>query len=278
MLTIPGRKLGSLAAVAVLLAVAFVLAPPTLAGARSSAGIGDERDLTEALRAAFVEYWHSGAPAFSPRLEQVVDYWFRYHVVKAGIAALLLVVLVALGVLLRQAYQRADAIGRRGRAALASAGALVTALGLLALVTVMANVQGAVAPFASLLPMLTGNTADAELTGTLDQVRQRIAAAPAPGGRTPPALAVMIDDFARYHVAMALIAAIVAASLVVLSVAAWRRFSRATAADRATRRSRASFGVLTAVTSLILMVIALANTATAADPAPALAAFFAGGW
>src|SRR6185295_15066159 len=106
-------------------------------------------------------------------LERVVDYWFRYHVAKAVIATILLIVLVALGVLLWKAFLRAGGLGAGRRVALASAGVLVTMLAVFSLAMVMANIQGAVAPFASLLPMLTDGPTDGELAGTLDQVTQR---------------------------------------------------------------------------------------------------------
>jgi hypothetical protein len=40
----------------------------------------------------------------------------------------------------------------------------------------------------------------------------------------------------------------------------------------------ASFATVSATLSLVLIVIAVANTTTAADPTPALLAFFDGGW
>jgi hypothetical protein len=40
------------------------------------------------------------------------DYWFRFHLVKGGIAALLLIVLVALGVVLWRTSLRANGSGR----------------------------------------------------------------------------------------------------------------------------------------------------------------------
>jgi hypothetical protein len=99
-------------------------------------------------------------------------------------------------------------------------------LALFSLATVMANIQGAVAPFASLLPMvMEGAPAD-----TVGQIRRGLADYPGAGGRSHAALEVMISDFARYHAAMAVI------------------------------------------------VVVVANTGTAADPVPALRAFFDGGW
>jgi hypothetical protein len=151
-------------------------------------------------------------------------------------------------------------------------------LALSSLAIVMANVQGAAAPFASLLPMLADGPTDGELTDTLEQARQRLADSLNSGGPTSPALDVMISDFVRYHVAMAVIATIVAVVLIATSVALWKRFARTGSSDRPTRRVLASFAALSATLSLVLIVVAVANTTTAADPAPALLAFFDGGW
>jgi len=68
----------------------------------------------------------------------------------------------------------------------------------------------------------------------------------------------------------------VAVALIGLSSLLWKRFARS--ADRRTRRVLGSFGVLAALFSLLLIVLAAGNTTVAADPAPALMAFFEGGW
>lgn len=266
------------AALAVALVAAFVVAPSTLAASGSGGGLGDKRTLTEALREAFVGYGRSGDRDFSPDLQRVIDYWFRHHVAKAVIAATLLIVLVALGVLLWKAFSRAGALGAGRRAVLASAGVLVTMLALLSLITVMANVQGAAAPFASLLPMLRVSATDGELADTLDQVRQRLTDSLSRGDQSPPALEVMISNFSRYHVALAVVGAIVAVVLSAMSVVLWKRFARTGSSDRHTRRVLGSFGVLSALLSLVVIVVVVANTTTAAHPAPALLAFFDGGW
>ncbi|MGW4472783.1 hypothetical protein ACWENQ_24240 [Nonomuraea sp. NPDC004354] len=258
------------------LAAAFVIAPRTLAASGAGGGFADQRSLIEALREAFVGYWGSGDRGFSPGLQSVVDYWFRYHVAKAAIAAILLIVLVVLGVRLWKAFLRAGGLGAGRRSALASAGSVVAMLALFSLVMVMANVQGAVAPFASLLPMLVVGKADGELADTLDQVKQRLADSLSAGGQTPPTLEVMISDFGLYHVAMVVIAAIVAIVLIGMSVVSW--ITRTGSSDRRTRRVLGSFGVLSALLSLPMIVVAVANTTTSADPAPALLDFFKGGW
>ncbi|WP_199856685.1 hypothetical protein [Nocardia suismassiliense] len=271
---ISGRSVAVLGTLAVGLVAAFVAAPGKLAANGSSESFGDESSLRAALRVAFVEYWSSGDRDFPPALSDVVDYWFRYHVVKALIAAVLLIVLVALAVLLWRAFLR----GTRNSPALASAGGLVTLLALASLVLVMANIQGAVAPFSALLPMLTTGAPDGLLADTLDQIRLQLADSLSAGGRTSPALDVMISDFARYHVAMAVIAAVAALVLIAMSIASWTAFARTTLSDRRSRRVWGSFGALFTVVTLALLVIAAVNTSTAADSAPALLAFFEGGW
>jgi hypothetical protein len=202
-----GRATTALSVVAAALVVAFVIAPAPLAGARYAG----ERRVSAAFDQAFIEYWRSGDGKLSPGVQQLVDYWFRFHVVKAVIAALLLAVLVLLGVRLWAAFVRAG----RHRALLGWAGALVTMLGLLSLTVLMANVQGLVAPFSSLLPMLQ----DGSDTGGLGDT-----------------------------------------------------------ADGSARLVLRSLGVLAAAGSLIVAAIVAGNISVAVDPAPALLAFFQGGW
>jgi hypothetical protein len=138
----------------------------------------------------------------------------------------------------------------------------------------MANAQGAVAPFASLLPMLVDRPADGPLADTLGQVRQRLGA----GDRTAPAVDVMVRDFARYHEAMVVIAAVVAIALAAGGVLLWRRFSATAPAQRRARAVLGAFGGLAAALALAVVAVVVANTTVAADPAPALLALFNGGW
>ncbi|GIE30978.1 hypothetical protein Ait01nite_040230 [Actinoplanes italicus] len=258
----------------VVLAAAFVVAPPLIAGIGPSGGFAGEAGLRDAFGAAFGGYWRSGGPAFTPDLDGVVDYWLRYHLVKAVTAGALLLVLTVLGVRLWRAFARAGRLGVPRQAALASAGVLVTLLALFSLALVMANVQGMVTPFASLLPMLVDGSPGGPAAVTLEQVRQGLAG----DGPAPAALTVLVDDFTRYHIAMAVIATVVAAGLAVAGVLLWRRFAATPRPDRWARRVLASYGVLASLLPLLAGVIAVANTTTALDPVPALAAFFEGGW
>lgn len=271
--TVPGRTLAALVASVAVLAVAFVVAPPRLA---AGGDLADHAHLGAAFRASLVEYWRTGDRDYPPALQRIVDYWLRFHLVKGGIAALLLVVLVTLAVLLWRAALRTGGLGTASRAALVSAGTAVPLLALFALAVVMANIQGAMAPFASLFPMLMDGTPDAGLTGTLARARQQLAGAYHTSGYTPPALDAMVGDFAWYHAAVAVIAAVVLVALLSLTVVFWRGFARMRSTDRRTGRVLGWFGVLTALSSLIVLVLFVANAGTAMDPAPALLGLFNG--
>jgi len=67
-----------------------------------------------------------------------------------------------------------------------------------------------------------------------------------------------------------------ASALPSLSVVFWRSFARVGSANRRTRRVLGWFAVFSALSSLIMVVILVANTSIAADPAPALLALFNG--
>ena len=268
---VPGRALALLGLLVVGLAAVFVVAPPWLAARGPTRELADRDRFVEAVRAAVVGYWRSGDRNFTPELQRVVDYWIRFHLIKGGIAALLLVVLVALTALLWQTFLRADGLGTGSRAVIVSAGAAVSMLALFALAVVMANIQGAMAPFASLLPLSMDGLSDVILA----QARQQLADTHATGGFTPPALDAMVGDFAWYHAALAVEAAVVVVALVGLSVVMWRRFSRA---DGRARLVWGWFGVFSALSSLMTAVVLVANAGTALDPAPALLALFNGGF
>jgi hypothetical protein len=275
---ISGRALAVLAAFAAVLMPAVFFAPHMLAANGSEAGFADQRNLINAVSNAFDQYWKSGGGDFTPDMERVVDYWFRFHLAKALIAAALLIVLIALGVLLWKAYLRVGGMGTGQRVFLASAGVLVTMLGVLSLLMFMANVQGTIAPLTSLLTMLPVSAHSGKLAGTLDQVREQLADYPSAGSGTSPALEVMISDNALYHVAVAVMAAILVVVFIGVIVVLWRRLARTGSSDRRTRRVLGSFGVLTAMSTLAMIVLTVANVSVAADPAQGLLGFFNGGY
>ncbi|GAA3150823.1 hypothetical protein GCM10010530_82590 [Kribbella aluminosa] len=248
------------------LIVAFVVAPGMLAGNGATADLRSERGLAGTFRGEFVTYWGSGERSFEPGMQRVVDYWFRYHIAKGVLAGALLVALVVLGVMVWRAFLRARGLRAAG---LAAGGVLSTALAVVSLAAVMANIHGTAAPFGSLLPMLFGAPAG-PLDDTLGQIRQQLAA-----GQQSPPLDVITGDYVLFHAVMAVEGAIVIAGLVVLAVLLWRWFIKA---EGRTRRVLAGYGVFVPVLSLALAVVVVANTTTAAHPLPGLEGFFAGGW
>ncbi|MFC8528216.1 hypothetical protein [Nocardia sp. NPDC057227] len=218
-----------------LLGIAFVVAPEWLA-ASDAARFADEGALRQALSGAYAEYRLAGQRAFTPALRDIVGYWARYHLVKAVIAVTLLLVLA---VLVRWAGNTA-----------AKVPASVLALGALALAA--ANIQGAAAPFAAVLPMLPG----AELAAAERQLG---------AGERAPALAVMIDDFARFHAVLAVLAAVVALCFLGAGLALFARRALL-------------LGGIGIVLALGIGTVAVANATTARDPEPAFAAFLEGSW
>jgi hypothetical protein len=272
-----GRALALLGVLAVALGAAFVVAPGVLAESTPGGGYSGEGAVITAMRTAFAGYWNSGSRNYPPGLERLVDYWIRYHVAKAVIAAALLTVLVALGACLLRALMRPGRLAPGRGAALASCGALAAMLAFFAAVLVAVNIQDAVAPFASLISLLPLGTSNAQFTATVGQVRQRLAGYPGAAGRTPPALEAMVSDFALYHAALVVLLAVLAVVLIGLSVASWRKRARTASSERRIRRTLVSASVLSALLSLAVIVVAVANLNTAMHPAPALLAFFTGG-
>jgi len=272
-----GRALALLGALAVALGAAFVLAPGVLAASAPGGGYAGQPALIRALHTAFTRYWSSGDRAFPPDLERLVDYWTRYHVAKAVIAALLLTVLVILGRRLWAALLGAARLTPGRGAALASSLALVAVLAVGSVMLVVANIQGAVAPCASLISMLPSGPHDEQLIHTLGQVKQGLAAYPGTGGRTAPALEAMISGFVLYHVAVVALAAVVAVTLAVMGAVSWKRRARTRSSERRTRHALAIAAVSSALLALVMIVIAAANLGNAMNPAPALLALFNSG-
>ncbi|MGC0366948.1 putative small integral membrane protein [Rhodococcus sp. 27YEA15] len=255
----------TLALLAGILLIALFVAPSILAG--NTFGNGD---LTRALGDGFVEYWSAGSNHLPPRLDSAVHYWSRFHVAKAVIAVLLLAVVTPLGIRLWQTYLRA---GKGRRLVPLVSGVSITAIALFAGLVLMANIQGALAPFSSLLSLLPMNDAAGDLASTLVDVRRQLAA-----GDITPVIDMMTTDFGWYHAVMAVIAVVATVVLLGTSALLWRRRVRTDSADR---RARTVLGVFCALSVLLMLltgVTALANAGTAADPGPALVGFFDGGF
>ncbi len=252
----------------VALLVAVFVAPFPVASAWSDGGYPSRAALVDSLSAAFVHYWDAGSGVIGPDLALPVDFWARFHVVKAALAAILLVALARLGSRTWVVYTRAATATRR-----LLAGVLVgmAALALLALLVLVANVQGAIAPLSSALGLLPMGRPDPALAGTITQVRDGLA-----GEARSPALGTLVHDFTAYHIAMAGLGAVVTAGLLATAVLLWRRRARMSAGRRG-RHLTATAVVAVMASSAFFGVVTAANLSTVADPAPALLGFFQGG-
>jgi hypothetical protein len=256
-----------LAVLAVALAATFVLLPNPVASLLSGQAYGDEQHLTASVTAAFVAWWDVGRRASTPELAHLVDYWRWYHVVKAVAALGLLVVLTVAATRCWKSFVRNDTRGT------AIGGTVLAGLAVVAFVLALANVQGACAPFSSLMSMLPVTSARGDLAVMVGQVRQQLAQGPGGGSE---ALARMVDDLARYHVVVAVICWCVAAGLIVLvlrTVSRWRKYARA---DRRARRLLVGPASASVLLAAGVVLIAVANTTAALDSPTAVLNFYRG--
>ncbi len=163
------------------------------------------------------------------------------------------------------------------RIALVTAGISVVGFALFALWTVVASLQGATAPFASILPLL-GDASNGALADTVDQIKQQLTDSAGGSEQTRPALEGIVSDYVRFHVVREIAAAPIAFVFMGASVMLWNKFARVGSTDRRTRRVLGSFAVSSTVFSLFFILIFAVNRATAADPNPGLLNFFNGSW
>jgi len=296
----PWRMKALLSLLVVALVVGFVVVPIRLTTDSSGQRFRGQEDITAALNRAFSEYWASGEAGFTPGLARLVDYWSRYHLAKVVFAGALVAVL---GLLARRLWRDLPgSIGGRPRRGLTGSKggrpgrglAGVVGLGLVgpatlgATVVLMANIQGAVVPFASLLSMLPVGQHSGPMATALGQLRRQVAVLPT--GRVDPVTALIVEDFARYHLVLAVVAMIIVAVCSWLSVVCWRRAPRATLRpgvgpsslhwthtdSRRARHVARAAAVGCALTALVMLVLVAANLSTATQPAPAFLAFLGG--
>lgn len=202
-----------------LLAIAFVAIPP-LIGGPGTGHVTASSELVDATVAAFAHWWTRDDAALTPELSRLVEFWCRFHLVKALFA----IGIVAVGVL---AVRRA----RTGVGRLSSIGAIGVGV-----VAAMANLQGAIAPLASLMSLLPAQMPAGTRCG-------------------PKSLTTMTSSFVTYHWTLAVLAGVSAVTLVALCWARWRTWSSS---------------VLVALAVMSLGVLVAANVTTAIDPAPAV--------
>jgi len=260
-----------LGTLAVALTAAFALLPRPLASVLSGQNYSDEQHLKVKVSAAFVDYWQTGRRALTSELSHLVDYWRWYHVVKAVTAVGLLVVLIVLATRLWKTYARTGTPARAWSSA--TGGVVVTVLSVFAFVLALANVQGAFAPFSSLMSMLPINSAHGDLATMAGQVKHELADYPS---GSSGALKMMVSDLAFYHVVVAVISWFVAVVLIALMIALWRTYARTAKADRRARRLLGSLGSASALMITAIVVLAVANTSTALDSPTAVLNFYNG--
>ncbi|MGC4935590.1 hypothetical protein ACLQ3C_18125 [Gordonia sp. DT30] len=261
----PGpRRVIALAGTTVALGAATMLLPAPLAGL----GGGRPADMSAATADAVVDFWTRGTAQLPDDLAGLVDYWQRFHIVKAVLAAALLVVAVRLTIdLYRGGRRTPTAPDGSGRHLVRATPAAVVAA--LALTIVAANLQGVVAPLSTLIPLAT-DAGDPRISAISAQAYAQLTH---PSGVMSAPLSVLVDDFALYHKAFAVISAVL-----VVAFGGWAvgiaAAARRTPAGHRSRRyaSAAALTVLAVATG----VVCAANVSSALDSAHALALFFGG--
>jgi hypothetical protein len=213
--------------------------------------------LADSVGHALIADWAAAVPVpggqASSALTDPTRFWRWFHIVKAVLAC---AALIASSVVVARAWRAGRVASTRGRrfgwAAVAAGGGLVASL---AVVLVVANVQGAFAPLSSVLSFLPFSGRSPSLTDAVTALNASI------GSSQPtPTAAAIVRDFATYHAVVAVLMALVTvlAAVMTARVARDRRWG-----------SAAAF----VATMAILAVLTIANTGTAFAPAPALQSF-----
>lgn len=216
--------------------------------------------LADSVGQALIADWTSAVPApgaqASSALMDPTRFWRWFHIAKAFLACAALVASIIVIVRARRAGRIASTRGRRlGWMAVAASGC---AAALLAVVLVLANVQGAVAPLSSVLSFLPYSGRNQALNDAVTALNASVGS-----GQPTPTASAIVGDFATYHAVVAVLMAIVAVSAALMTV-------------RVARDRR--WGATTALvaTVAIFAVLTIANTSTAMAPVPALQSFLSG--
>ncbi|BDD81767.1 hypothetical protein TPB0596_15300 [Tsukamurella pulmonis] len=177
----------------------------------------------------FPPYILGGRAELTPGLAALVDDWQRYHLIKALFALLL----VALALYL----------GHR-------------ALALIPTVLLIANVQGIVAPLSSAFSLLGDRVSESDgpLAQALSAMRRQLR------GDRSLAVQELVDDFARYHLAVVVMAGVLTVILVVFAVRAWRQ-------------DRRRWAIATLIAAALAAAVTAANVTNTLDPVSGLLGF-----
>lgn len=263
------RHLGPLTAATALLLALVALVPFPLASALSGNRYGDLAALRAGVTRGFVQLWATGDGRLG-ELSATADFWARFHVVKATLSTVLLVVLCLL--LVRVWRASTEGATRARRWALALLGLAAGGLAVLSLLLVVANLQGAVAPLSSVLGVVSFADPGGPLGPAVQQAREVVGS-----GASTPVAEVLREDFVRYHAVMAVLGTAVTLTLLGGAVLLWRRRTRTAPSQRSWRRVLAAGGVGLVVLASAFALVTAANVSTALDPSAALLGFLAGG-
>lgn len=234
-------------------------------------GLTDESALEAAAGSAFVRSGVSRTGIASGALVELVSPWREFHLVKATVAVTLVLTLIRLTAVLSKEARSAGT--RRTRRSSHAAYGGVLAWMLAALTIGLADLQGALAPLASVASLLPTAHPSGEVGTTLAELRETVQIDP-----TPPAglAGDLLIDFARYHAAFAILGTVVGVVLIVLALPAavdgWRRRHEAVALGTWPWQVGLFSGV-----GAFLILVAAANASTWLNPVPALVASLGGG-
>ncbi len=263
------RRLGALTAATALLVALVAVVPFPLASALSGGRYRDLGALRAGVTEGFVQLWGTSDGRLG-ELSAAADFWARFHVVKATLSTVLLVVLC---ILLARAWRASTETGSRGRRwGLAVLGLGASGLALVSLLVVVANLQGAVAPLSSVLGVLSFSDPGGPLEPVVEQARQVVGS-----GAATPAAEVLRADFVRYHAVMAMLGTAVTLALIAGAVVLWRQRSHTDRSQRSWRRVLAAGGTGLLLPASAFALVAAANVSTALSPSVALLGFLAGG-
>lgn len=259
---IPRASRWALAAIA--LGIATMTLPAVVAE-WSSSGRVTIAGLTEIVSRGFATWVSSAAAAPTSPLSDAVEFWSVFHVTKAVLAIALLCALVTVGCHVWAGAARAETRG--ARAGWVAVGTLGAWFPVVALLIVLANIQGAVAPLSSVMSFLPITA-----TSEINQVRAELAT-----GAYGPVTGTLVADFRTYHAALVACLAVVIVGLGACVVWMLVRRGRTVRGARLPRRMLGIGGIALVLLTAALGVILLANLSTVGDPARALAGFFGSG-
>lgn len=247
--------------------VSVFVVPVGLAALRGFAG---EKSLVVAASTSFVRAESEGSSGRLP-LTTLVDFWREFHLVKAGLAVTVVVILALLASALGRAALAAGDPGRR-RLVAAYGAVLLWALG--TLTVALANLQGAIAPLSSVASLLPTGRFTGELAATLGNMRSTVLADPTNGG--DGIAHELLHDFTLYHAAFALMAGstgvLLAAQACRAAMEWWQARRRREPASPTWIWRVALFGTAGA----LFLAVAVANAGTWIHPEPALVASLGG--